>query len=87
MMCEWDKKYAVCNYCSNAFLQDDYLIWCEAKDYIISGKSITSGRSCKKFDFCSVSVLDINREYKPNRNKTISDGQIKFEFERGENNE
>lgn len=83
----WDHKYAVCNYCIHAILQGDDLIICEETENMISGKAITSGRSCKKFDFCSVSVLDINREYKPNRNKTISDGQIKFEFERGENNE
>lgn len=79
-MCEWNKKYAVCNYCSNAFLQDDYLIWCEAKDYIISGKSITSGRTCKDFDFCELSVIDPNREYKPNKRKSKCEGQIKLEI-------
>lgn len=54
-----------CRYCSNAYLQDDDLIWCEPKDEIRSGREITRINKCPHFDFNPIDVLDQERVYRP----------------------
>lgn len=79
MMTEWNHKYAVCNYCVNAIAQNYDCIYCNKKKCVITGKAITNGRSCKDFDFCSLSACNPDKEYKPNKKHTFQ-GQIKFEI-------
>lgn len=57
------KQY--CRYCANAFAQGDDMIWCRAKDEIRTDRQITRLNRCPHFEFCSIDVLDPEREYKP----------------------
>lgn len=57
------KQY--CRYCARAFLQDDDMIWCEPKDEIRTDRQITRLNRCPHFEFCSIDVLNPEREYRP----------------------
>lgn len=57
------KQY--CRYCVNAYLQGDGMIWCKPKDEIRTGRQITRLNRCPHFEFCSIDVLNPEREYKP----------------------
>ncbi len=61
------KQY--CRYCANAFLQDDDMIWCKPKDEIRVDRQITQLSRCPHFEFCSIDVLNPEREYKPATNR------------------
>lgn len=61
------KQY--CRYCAHAFAQDDDMIWCEAKDEIRTDRQITRLNRCPHFEFCSIDVLNPEREYKPTANR------------------
>lgn len=54
-----------CRYCSLAVLNDDDLIYCEAKDEMREGKQIRNPNKCKHFEFNPVDVLDENKKYRP----------------------
>lgn len=57
------KQY--CRYCVNAYLQGDDMIWCEPKDEIRTDRQITRLNHCPHFEFCSIDVLNPEREYRP----------------------
>ena len=57
------KQY--CRYCVNAYLQGDDMIWCEPKDEIRTDRQITRLNRCPHFEFCSIDVLNPEREYRP----------------------
>lgn len=61
------KQY--CRYCARAFLQDDDMIWCETKNEIRVDRQITRLNHCPHFEFCSIDVLNPEREYKPAANR------------------
>jgi len=58
-----------CRYCSLAVLNDDDLIYCEAKDEMREGKQIRNPNKCKHFEFNPVDVLDENKKYRPRKPK------------------
>lgn len=58
-----------CRYCSLAVLNDDDLIYCEAKDEMREGKQIRNPNKCKHFEFNPVDVLDENKKYRPREPK------------------
>lgn len=57
------KQY--CRYCVNAYLQGDDMIWCKPKDEIRTDRQITRLNRCPHFEFCSIDVLNPEREYRP----------------------
>ena len=57
------KQY--CRYCVNAYLQGDDMIWCKPKDEIRTDHQITRMNRCPHFEFCSIDVLNPEREYRP----------------------
>lgn len=52
-----------CRYCSLASLQDDDLIYCEARKEIRDKKKIVSPNRCKQFEFNPVDVLNEEKDY------------------------
>ena len=58
-----------CRYCSLASLQDDDLIYCEARKEIRDKKKIVSPNRCKQFEFNPVDVLNEEKDYKPRETK------------------
>lgn len=81
---EMSKKYNLdfrvyCRYCSLAVLNDDDLIYCEAKDEMREGKQIRNPNKCKHFEFNPVDVLDENKKYRPREQKKKNiEGQVSF---------
>ena len=68
-----------CRYCSLAVLNDDDLIYCEAKDEMREGKQIRNPNKCKHFEFNPVDVLDENKKYRPREPKKKNiEGQVSF---------
>lgn len=68
-----------CRYCSRAVLNDDDLIYCEAKDEMREGKQITNPNRCKYFEFNPVDVLNENKKYRPREPKQKNiEGQVSF---------
>ena len=66
-----------CRYCSLAVLNDDDLIYCEAKDEMREGKQIRNPNKCKHFEFNPVDVLNEEKDYKPREIKNKNpDGQV-----------
>ena len=62
-----------CRYCSLAVLNDDDLIYCEAR------KEIRDPNRCKQFEFNPVDVLNEEKDYKPREIKNKNpDGQVSF---------
>lgn len=61
------KQY--CRYCAHAFAQDDDMIWCEVKDEIRTDRQITRMNRCPYFEFCSIDVLNPEREYRPSEKR------------------
>ena len=51
-----------CRYCSLASLQDDDLIYCEARKEIRDKKKIVSPNRCKQFEFNPVDVLNEEKD-------------------------
>ena len=49
-----------CRYCSLASLQDDDLIYCEARKEIRDKKKIVSPNRCKQFEFNPVDVQSVS---------------------------
>ena len=64
-----------CRYCSLASLQDDDLIYCEARKEIRDKKKIVSPNRCKQFEFNPVDVL--------NEERTTSRAKRKIRIQRG----
>ena len=68
-----------CRYCSLAVLNDDDLIYCEAKDEMRERKQIRNPNKCKHFEFNPVDVLDENKKYRPREPKKKNiEGQVSF---------
>lgn len=65
-----------CRYCSLAVLNDDDLIYCEAKDEMREGKQIRNPNKCKHFEFNPVDVLDENKKYRPREPKKKNIGEL-----------
>lgn len=68
-----------CRYCSLASLQDDDIIYCEARKEIRDKKKIVSPNRCKQFEFNPVDVLNEEKNYKPRETKNKNpEGQVSF---------
>lgn len=66
-------------HCSLASLQDDDLIYCEARKEIRDKKKIVSPNRCKQFEFNPVDVLNEEKNYKPRETKNKNpEGQVSF---------
>lgn len=68
-----------CRYCSLATLQDDDLVYCEAKKKQFTGEKAKRTNRCKEFQFNPVDVLNESGEYRPREPKKKNvDGQVRF---------
>lgn len=68
-----------CRYCSLAVLNDDDLIYCEARKEIRDRKKIVNPNRCKRFEFNPVDVLNEEKDYKPRETKNKNpEGQVSF---------
>lgn len=59
------KEY--CRYCSHCCYGD--AIYCEVKNKTMSENTAKSVNHCKDFAFCELDVFDIEKKYKPTKEK------------------
>lgn len=63
-----------CRYCGNMVWGDSF--YCEEKNKCFAESTVKSANKCKKFELNPFDVMDIDKEYKPRKQKHDMQGQM-----------